>query len=68
MKTITDNFIDLSLLPDSAKQQMIDFYNYLTSKYSKKKRRKNGISRVNELLPKEVKNFKPFLRDEIYGR
>ena len=68
MKPITDNFIDLSLLPDSAKQQLIEFYNYLSSKYSKKRRKKNGISNVNELLPKEVKNFKPFLRDEIYGR
>ncbi|MCL5991679.1 MAG: hypothetical protein M1419_06205 [Bacteroidetes bacterium] len=67
MKTITDNFIDLTLLPDSAKQQVMDFYNFLLNKYTKKVRKKKKNEILEQLLPKKVRNFKPLTREEIYG-
>ncbi|MBI5323838.1 MAG: hypothetical protein HZB41_00905 [Ignavibacteriae bacterium] len=67
MKTITDNFIDLTMLPESAKQQVMDFYNFLSSKYNKKERKKKKNDILEQLLPKKVRNFKPLTREEIYG-
>ncbi len=59
--------IDLEVLPDDAKRELIDFYEYLVKKYGKKKR----VDKLMEIfhkykieLPKDYK----FDREEIHER
>ena len=58
--------IDLDILPDDAKKELIDFYEYLVKKYGKNKKEKEVDLFL--ILPKPVKNFSPLKREEIYGR
>lgn len=67
------NNIDLSILPPLAKQEMIDFYQFLLEKYTqdKKESSTNGINPVSRsfvLAPRLVKPFKPLAREECYER
>ncbi len=55
--------IDLEVLPDDAKRELIDFYEYLVRKYGKKKR-----VDIQGILPKPIKKFTPLKREEIYER
>lgn len=59
--------LDLSILPDSARVEVIDFYEFLISKYQKETRSKDKIN-WSKLVPREVVPFKPMTRDEIYER
>ncbi|TAL68039.1 MAG: hypothetical protein EPN82_11600 [Bacteroidetes bacterium] len=68
MKTENSITIDLNLLPDSAREKLVDYYLYLFDKYGLKKKKQQNGKILNRLLPKPVKAFKPFIREEIYGR
>ena len=67
------NKIDLNTLPPVAKQEMIDFYQFLLAKYTqtKEKTALNRIHAVNEpfmIAPRLVKPFKILTREELYDR
>ena len=67
------NKIDLNTLPPLAKQEMIDFYQFLLAKYTQTKEKSslNKIHSVNEpsmIAPRLVKPFKPLTREELYDR
>jgi len=56
--------IDLDKLPKEAQKELIDFYEFLLNKYKKRKVNK----KIEEIIPKKVKSFKPLKREEIYER
>jgi hypothetical protein len=56
--------INLNELPKEAQKELLDFYEFLLQKYKKKKVKK----KIEEIIPKKVKTFKPMKRDEIYER
>jgi hypothetical protein len=55
--------INLNELPKEAQKELLDFYEYLLQKYKKKKVKK----KIEEIIPKKAKAFKPMKRDEIYN-
>ena len=62
--------IDLSLLPEEARRELIDFYEFLLEKYGTKKR-KGNIEDIEETLlinkiQIDTRNWK-FNREEVYG-
>ena len=57
--------IDLERLPEEARKELLDFYEFLLEKYSKKKKNKLNIEK---LLPKKVKFFNPLNREDIYEK
>ncbi len=60
------NQLDLDILPEEARKEIEDFYEFLLKKYRvKEKKRKIDIG---HLIPAPIKKFKPLTRDEIYGR
>ena len=61
--------IDLMLLPEEARRELIDFYEFLIEKYGTKKK-KDNIKDIKELLlinkvQIDTKNWR-FSREEIY--
>ena len=67
------NNIDLSILPPLAKQELIDFYQFLLAKYTfaKKEASSSAINPLSEqfiLAPRLVKPFSPLAREELYER
>lgn len=58
--------LDVSVLPETAKIELKDFYEFLLIRYSEKKEKKKTdfISRI----PRKVDPFTPLKRDEIYER
>ncbi len=59
--------IDLEVLPDDAKRELIDFYEYLVRKYGKKKRVDKLMEIFNKYNIKLPKDYK-FDREEIHER
>jgi hypothetical protein len=64
---MTGTVLDLSALPDSARGEVIDFYEFLKTKYQSEKPVKDKIN-WSKLVPREVSPFKPMTRDEINER
>ena len=66
------NNIDLSILPPLAKQEIIDFYQFLLAKYTQTKEEASStiapVSKKFILAPRLVKPFKPLAREELYER
>ena len=60
-----ENTIDLSLLPATAQQELIDFYQLLLERYVKEK---NKTVNVKKIAPRLVKEFQPLSREAIYER
>ena len=56
--------INLNELPEEAQKELMDFYEFLLQKYKKKKIKK----KIEEIIPRKVKAFKPVKREEIYER
>ena len=61
--------IDLTLLPENARRELIDFYEFLLEKYGSRKE-KNNIENIEETLlinkvQIDTKNWE-FSREEIY--
>jgi CTP-dependent riboflavin kinase len=64
MQTIEfENTLNLSVLPTSAQQELVDFYQFLVEKYTKEN---NKYDAVKIIAPRLVKEFKPLTRDGIY--
>ncbi|MEO2068333.1 MAG: hypothetical protein ABGX27_02330 [Desulfurobacteriaceae bacterium] len=65
--------IDLTLLPEDARRELIDFYEFLLEKYGSKyssRKGKNNIEDIKEILlidkvQIDTRNWK-FSREEIY--
>ena len=58
--------IDLSKLPEPAKQEVYDFYEFILKKYLKQNEEFSTID-WDKIVPRKVKEFIPFKRDEIYA-
>ncbi|GAB6072725.1 hypothetical protein JCM14244_11020 [Venenivibrio stagnispumantis] len=56
--------INLNELPEEAQKELLDFYEFLLQKYKKKKTKK----KIEEIIPRKVKEFTPIKREEIYER
>ena len=71
MKGKTDT-LDLSNLPDDAKREIMEFYQYITRKYvefkDKDKKASKKADILKTLLPKPVKKFVPLKRNELYEK
>ncbi len=69
MRTIEDK-IDLSLLPENARREVFDFYQFVVQRYGRI-RKKSGLAK--KILPAEfykpiaVKEYVSVTRDEIYN-
>jgi len=65
----TNQKIDIDILPEEARKELIDFYEYLMNKYGcSLQKGMHGNMRVSDILPKPVKKFRPLKREEIYAR
>ena len=64
--------IDLSILPENALDELMNFYNFLFEKYAYLDKDSiiegNSRSSVQTVLPKPIKDFEPLNRKEIYVR
>ena len=60
-----ENTLNLSLLPVSAQQELIDFYEFLLEKYTKSQPK---IIQKKTIAPRLVKEFQPLNRESIYDR
>ncbi|RUM61574.1 MAG: hypothetical protein DSY66_01640 [Persephonella sp.] len=61
--------IDLSILPEEAQKELIEFYEYLVEKYKRKGQINEYNTKIIEkLLPKSVGSFEPIKREDLYGR
>ena len=56
--------INLDELPEEARRELLDFYEFLVKKYKKTESKNKNI---DEIIPRKVKPFKPLKRDEIYN-
>jgi hypothetical protein len=66
MQTIKiKNSLNLSPLPASAQQELIDFYEFLLEKHTKSKPK---TTQKKTIAPRLVKEFKPLNRESIYDR
>lgn len=72
---IHDSIIDISALPDIAKIEILDFYQFLFNKYgsnSKQVTQKTKLkeARYSKFLsnPIKVKDFRIYSREELYDR
>lgn len=69
------NFIDLQILPRKAQDELIEFYNFLVSRYGVQKKKNNSLKAAKE---RDISNFFDsyeidlegfyFNRNEIYER
>ena len=59
--------LDLDILPEEAKKEIKDFYEFLLAKYGIKVREKNK-EKIKSIIPSPVKKFCPLTREEIYAR
>jgi hypothetical protein len=60
-----ENTLNLSPLPASAQQELIDFYEFLLEKYAKSNPKTN---QKKTIAPRLVKEFQPLSRESIYDR
>ena len=66
MQTIEiENTLNLSPLPASAQQELIDFYEFLLEKYAKSQPK---TIQKKTIAPRLVKEFQPLNRESIYDR
>ena len=56
--------INLDKLPEEARKELLDFYEFLLRKYKKRKAKK----KIEEIIPRKVKTFEPMKREDIYER
>jgi|JFJP01.1.fsa_nt_gi hypothetical protein len=60
-----ENTLNLSPLPASAQQELIDFYEFLLEKYAKSKPK---TIQKKSIAPRLVKEFQPLNRESLYDR
>ena len=72
---IRDSIIDISALPDIAKIEILDFYQFLFNKYGNSSNQAPQESRLKEARyskflsnPIKVKDFRIYSREELYER
>lgn len=62
---MSKTIIDLSVLPENARREIMDFYDFLKKKYTEEGCKEIDFSR---LVPREIKPFDLPKRDELYDR
>lgn len=66
---LSGEVLDLTVLSEEYRKEVVDYYYFLLEKY-KKEKRENGVSKIidfeDEILPKKVENFVPLESDKIY--
>ena len=72
---IRDSIIDISGLPEAAKIEILDFYQFLFMKYGSSSKQvsiesKSKENRFSKFLSNQikVKDFHIYSREELYGR
>jgi len=60
-----ENTLNLSPLPASAQQELIDFYEFLLEKYAKSQPK---TIQKKTIAPRLVNEFQPLNRESIYDR
>ncbi len=61
--------LDISILPEEAQRELLDFYEFLVEKYGKKgKIKKYNWELLKHILPQPIKRFEPIKREDLYGR
>ena len=61
--------IDLSILPEEAKKEILDFYEFLIQKYVRKVDfSENTEILIEQLIPQPIRTFDTLKREEIYER
>ncbi len=63
----TKEQLDLDILPDEAKKEIKDFYEFLVKKYGIKFKQRDTKD-IKSIIPTPIKKFKPLTREEIYVR
>ena len=68
MQAVNQKYLDLEILPERARKELLDFYEYLLAKYKKDKGEKEKLKRILSnpvgILPEEYK----FDREEAHER
>ncbi|MDL1971265.1 MAG: DUF2281 domain-containing protein [Candidatus Desulfofervidaceae bacterium] len=68
MQAVNQRYLDLEILPERARKELLDFYEYLLTKYKKDKEKKERLKRTLSnpvgILPEEYK----FDREEAHER
>lgn len=67
MLTTKERYLDLEILPEELRKELIDFYDFLLTKYDRTAREKVKVKK-SDILPKPVNKFIPLKREEIYVR
>ena len=57
--------LDLSTLPEEARREVEDFYDFIKRRYLKRPRRKIDWKAI---VPRDLELFTPLKREEIYDR
>lgn len=67
--TISETLLDLSLLPHNARQELVDFYEFLTQKYQRSVETPAASPFTSFLkTPIQVQNWLPYTREELHER
>ncbi len=67
MLTTKEKYLNLENLPEEWRKEIIDFYDFLLTKYDRTEREKVKVKK-SDILPKPVSKFIPLKREEIYAR
>lgn len=67
MLTTKEKYLNLANLPEELRKEIIDFYDFLLTKYDRTAREKVKVKK-SDILPKPVSKFIPLKREEIYAR
>lgn len=60
--------LNIEQLPESARNELIDFYEFLLSKYVCVKSKPKTVETQGFKVPREVKPFEPLTREACYER
>lgn len=62
MLTTKEKYLNLENLPEELKKEIIDFYDFLLTKYDRTTREKVKV-KISDILPKPVSKFIPLKRE-----
>ncbi len=67
--TVSEIRLDLSLLPHNARQELLDFYEFLTQKYQRSVETQDKSTFAAFLqTPIQVKKWRSYTREELHER
>ncbi len=60
--------LNIELLPDNARNELLDFYEFLLDKYVKTTQKPVDIKQDSFIIPRRVQSFEPLSRDDCHER